>query len=201
MLSKAINSRSWRGKLASSDYIFVVRDIPESTQLYSYLSAEWPGCLIVKIPALTKGAMLSVLCGVAYTTDSGACIVDLADILFEQPVVIDEFANNIGMIVPVFQSTSQDYSYLSIKDGVVTAAAEKKVISTNASAGVYSFKDCNTYLLAAVHSIENYEKLSFKGNLFICPMVNGILSAGHSVIAPEVSDATPIGKIFHNNIR
>lgn len=102
-----------------------------------------------------------------------------------------------GMIVPVFESDSDAYSYLSIDNDEVIGAAEKVVISSHASAGVYVFRDCATFLAAAVHSLRNKSAVTYKDAFFICPMVNGVLSLGQKVRAPRVGNVVPIGKIFH----
>jgi hypothetical protein len=197
LLQHALRRRAWADRLASGDYIFVVRDIPEAAELYSFLDAQWPGCAVIKVPHLTQGAMLSALCGVAYALGKGPIVIDLADILFEEKIDIAKFDGETGMIVPVFQSSSPDYSYLKIVKGQVTQAAEKVVISTHASAGVYSFRDLETFLAAAVHSLQNPQTVTFKGNFFVCPMVNGVLAGGLAIYAPQLTNVTPVGKLFH----
>jgi hypothetical protein len=197
LLRHALRGRAWAKALASKDYVFVVRDIPQSVELYEFLEIEWPGCQVVKIPALVKGAMLSALCGLAYAHDGDPLVVDLADILFERDIDIKEFDRGTGMIVPVFSSDSPDYSYLKIVDGVVIEAAEKVVISNHASAGVYAFAGADLFLAAAVHSLQNSDTVTFNGNFFICPMVNGVIALGRRVLAPHVGDVRPVGKLFH----
>lgn len=197
LLRQALRGRAWAYRLASKDYIFVVRDIPEATELYEFLGNEWPGCQIVKIPALVNGAMLSAMCGIAYGQGGGPIIIDLADILFQHELEIEQFAYGTGMIVPVFYSSSPDYSYLKIVDDLVVAASEKVVISNHASAGVYIFAGIDVFLSAAAHSLQNPDTVTFKGNFFICPMVNGVIATGRRVVAPNVGAVLPVGKLFH----
>jgi hypothetical protein len=101
--------------------------------------------------------------------------------------------------VPVFTADEGCYSYLRIEGGRVIEAREKLVISDNASAGVYMFRDVQTFLRAASHSIDHRDTLSWKGALFICPMVNGVIAAGQEVLAPHVPNCVPVGKMFHES--
>lgn len=41
--------------------------------------------------------------------------------------------------------------------------------------------------------------MSYKGVLFICPMVNGVIADGHTVLAPTIENCQPVGKIFTND--
>ncbi|WP_077549248.1 hypothetical protein [Pseudorhizobium flavum] len=128
-------------------------------------------------------------------------IIDLADILFSEgpqhPRALFE-SDGYGAIVPSFSSDESCFSYLKITAGLVIEAREKQVISSHASAGVYMFATSGIFLTAAAHSIAHRDSLAVNNNLFICPMINGVIAAGHTVIAPNITDYHPIGKIFHS---
>ncbi len=200
LLDVALNGRAWRGKLTGADYVFVVREVDGIAELIAWLGEAWPGCRIVRLPALTGGALYSVLAGVAaYEGDAEVLIVDLADIIFGDGPVDPEqmFDPGVGMIVPCFTSDEPCYSYLRTEMGQVVEAAEKRVISDAASAGVYMFRDRAVFLEAAAHSIRHRERLAHKGALFICPMANGVIDAGLRVLAPHLAAVAPAGKAFH----
>jgi hypothetical protein len=200
LLEVAIEGRPWRAGLTGSDFTFVVREVKELGRLTCWLEATWPGCTIVRLPVLTGGAMFSALSGVALQRAEGEVLcIDLADILFQGDLSDPEllFVDRVGMIVPCFRSDDPCYSYLRTEDGQVVEAAEKRVISEHASAGVYFFKDRETYLGAASHAIRNADTLAVGGVHFICPMANGVIARGQSVLIPSVEDAEPIGKRFH----
>jgi hypothetical protein len=204
VLQAALEMRAWRRELKGSDYIFVVRTVPGVEQLETWLSERWNGCKVVRLSHLTGGALFSSLAGVAMLeAGSGPIVVDLADILFRSgPADLSSLFSRqgLGAVVPCFSSTEPCYSYLRMENGAVVEAAEKRVISEHASAGVYMFQGFQTFLRAAAHSVTNFEKLSYKGSLFVCPMVNGVLADGLSVEAPLLSDVTPFGKIFHSTM-
>ena len=53
---------------------------------------------------------------------------------------LDYFFREYDALALTFESNMEKYSYLQIKDNLVINAAEKKVISNRASAGVYFYK-------------------------------------------------------------
>lgn len=200
LLRRALDMRAWVKSLATADYVFVVREVDRIETLIRWLETNWPGCRIVRLPALTGGALYSALAGVAaYMGDDEPLVVDLADILFHEGPSDPgaAFAKDVGMIVPVFTSGDPVYSYLRSENGRVVEAAEKKVISDAASAGVYIFRDRATFLAAAAHSLRHRAALAFGNALFVCPMANGVIAEGQLVLAPHVADAVPAGKVFH----
>ncbi len=202
ILERALRGRAWSRRLAPQDYIFVVREVPDLPRLEAYLTATWPGSRTVVLSDLTGGALFSVLAAMALTAPGEPLIVDLADIVFatgpEDPEAL--IGEGFDAVVPVFKASDACYSYLRIEDGRVVEAREKVVISDNASAGVYMFRDLSTFLTAAVHSLDNRDALSYKNALFICPMVNGVINAGGKVAAPSISDPSPVGKMFHGDV-
>lgn len=200
LIEAALRPRAWAGALRPEDYIFVVRETTGLADLNAYLRHTWPGCKIVTLSDMTGGALFSVLAAMALIPPDEAIVVDLADILFsggpDDPQAL--FAREgPGAVVPTFPSDEACYSYLRIVDGLAVEAREKQVISNHASAGVYMFRNIEVFLAAAAHNIAHREALSVKGSLFICPMVNGVISAGHTVIGPDVGECRPVGKIFH----
>jgi dTDP-glucose pyrophosphorylase len=200
LIEAALDRRAWRDRLSGADYIFVIREVANLDDLREYLQRRWPGCQIVTLSNLTGGALFSALAGMALVAPDEPVIIDLADILFsdgpDDPEALFS-RQGYGAIVPVFSSTESCYSYLEIVEGLVTRAREKVVISDNASAGVYMFRNIQVFLRAAVHNIDERASMSHRGVLFICPMVNGIIADGHAVAAPHIGDCRPVGKIFH----
>lgn len=200
LLQVALEQRAWRSRLESHDYIFVLREVEGLDQLEQALRRMWPGCRIIRLSHLTGGALYSALAAMSMVDPDEPVIVDLADILFTEgpadPARTFE-TDGIGAIVPVFHSDEPCYSYLQIDDGKVIMAREKQVISSHASAGVYMFTSSQLYMMAAVHSLQNRNDLSYRDLLFICPMVNGVIAAGRDVIAPSIKTVQPVGKLFH----
>jgi dTDP-glucose pyrophosphorylase len=122
--------------------------------------------------------------------DAGAPLcVDLADILFDDDAdPLNYFrAPDAGGLLLTFPSSNPVYSYAELdSDGAVLRTAEKKVISSHASAGVYFFRDAATFLRSVAHSLENREALAHNNLLFVCPLFNGVLANGAKVGVAQV---------------
>jgi hypothetical protein len=203
LLKKVITSRPWwrDGSLQPANIIFVLRDIPETSNLIPYLDEWFPGAKRVFISSLTSGALMSALAGVSLVKDFDTPLcIDLVDIIYNSnESILDFFADkDIGGVVPYFTSSEPCYSYFTIDDrGLVTQAREKQVISQNASAGTYFFRDTNTFLQAAAFSLANREELSVKGILFVCPAMNFLIDSGLKVMPFQANEVRSISKIFH----
>lgn len=201
MLEEALETRAWRPRLRDDDYIFVLRQVPDVEELQRWLCDRWPGCRQVVLSQLTGGALLSATAGAAIAGLTEVLVIDLADILFPGgPANPDDvFRANVGACVPCFRSDDADYSYLRFESGRVVEAAEKRVISDRASSGVYMFRDPAVFLSAVAYSIAHRDTLAFRGKLFVCPAVNGVLAAGFDVESPLLETVTPVGKAFHTS--
>ncbi len=202
LIETALEGRPWMqsGEVAGADMIFVLRELPEAAQVSELLEARYPGCRFVRLGDLTGGALFSALAGAALISDARPVCIDLVDILFAWPSwrAADLWPAH-GAAAPSFTSDDPAYSYFEIDHGLVRRAREKQVISRHASAGVYMFRDLAVFLDAAAHSVRNREALAHKGALFVCPAMNGVIAAGLSVVAPQVEDVRPIGKLFHES--
>lgn len=205
LLKRVLNSRPWAARLNGSDYVFVLMDQAETRVFASSDLATWfPGASITFLSRPTRGAALSALPGLAgFRTENEPLIIDLADILYDSNLNPEEHFlkdDRCGGIALVFQSGEPAYSYLK-RDaaGNFVEAAEKKVISEEASAGTYMFRNQSTYLRALAHGLENESTQAFNGLFYVCPLMNGICHQGKTVSLETVSNiidvkvAPPVG--------
>lgn len=195
MIRRVLESRAWTRGLASDDYIFVVRDLPQVAQLDAFLRGAWPGCRVVALSHPTGGALFSALAGAAMLpADAGPVIVDLADILFDGGAMPDPWPAQLGALAPCFRSTEERFSYLRLDGDRVLETAEKRVISDVASAGAYLFRDPGVLFAAAAHSLRHQSTLAHKGALFVCPAMNGVIAQGLDVRAAWVDKVRVLEK-------
>jgi hypothetical protein len=203
LLKKVITSRPWwqDGSLQASNLIFVLRNIPETQRIIPYFDEWFPEAKKVFISTLTAGALMSALAGISIIKDFDTPLcIDLVDIIYSSnESILDFFADkSVGGVVPYFTSAEPCYSYFEIDDrGLVIKAREKQVISHNASAGTYFFRDTPTFLQAAAFSLENREELSVKDILFVCPAMNYLIDSGLKVIPFQANEVRSVSKIFH----
>lgn len=199
LLVRALTSRSWwrRGEASATDLIFVLKDT-ECSRAFSIRSLlKWfPGARIVYLSHSTAGAAFSVLAGVAICDPSKLLCVDLADILYDEtydPENIFASDPKLGGMIPVFGSNNPIYSYVELgNDGRAIRTAEKIIISSNASAGTYFFRNASVYSMAVGHAILNRDQQTYHEIYFVCPLFNGVIFAGHDVRTFAVDNVTDI---------
>jgi hypothetical protein len=204
ILEHVLSMRPWYSRILSGadQLIFVLReDGLHTVEMLGYIAAKFPFSNTVVMNQLTAGAPMSVLAGIALVKDHNTpIIIDLADVAFTctcEPVEYFYLNPNVDGIVPYFNSQDPKFSYLKLQDRRVVEAREKQLISENASAGVYIFRDTPTYLRAVIYCIQHPETCKIAGNFFVCPLVNGLISTERDVHAIKVNNVRPIGAIFH----
>lgn len=205
LLRRTLESRPWwrTGRLGAADLTFVLREGQELTELHEAVTGWFPGCRIVVLSHLTKGALLSALAGVAAITAlDEPLIIDLVDILYEAEIDAEKcFASypTVGMLVPYFEANDACYSYLTFgNNGDAVSAAEKRIISTHASAGTYLFRTTGHFIAAAGRSlVETPGELEVGGALFVCPVLNSIVRQGLRALPIEVRNVRSVSKFLH----
>ena len=192
LLRSVLDSRSWAS--AVQDYSFIMIDAPETRAFATGQLARWyPNSTVTFISKYTRGAALSTLAGIATVANvNSPIVVDLGDILYScdlDPPALFSATPNCGGIALTFTADNPAYSYLSLDESnIFTEAAEKRVISNNASAGTYMFRDMATYLRALAHNLDNEVDQTFNELFFVCPLFNGVKNQGKEVLLEPVFD-------------
>ena len=195
LLKAVLESRAWYAEIPFSNYTFIFRDDVASRQFVdTYLENWFPGARHAFLSAYTQGAALTAAVGVSMCAEKapGPLILDLADILYDWPAdLVKLFGDepNTGALALYFESQSEAYSYIKTDaQGHFVAAAEKHVISSNASAGTYVFSDAACYLAAVSHSLRNAGSQTHNGLHYVCPLFNGVHAQGLDVKLHQVSN-------------
>lgn len=200
LLVRTLQSRPWwsAGRVTSNDMIFVLR-LNESTLRFANerLQTWFPGSQIVWLSRYTGGAALSAAAGIALAGHERVPLcVDLADILFDarvDPLQVFVESEAIGGMALTFRSESPTYSYLDLDDqGYVTNAAEKRVISANASAGVYFFRSPAVYFQALAQNLASANAVTHNGLYYVCPVLGGVIANGLKVVIRDVESVVDI---------
>lgn len=200
LLCRSLDTRPWavQQKVTSTDYIFVLKDTRISRAFASGALQSWyPSCSTVFVSNYTQGAALSAAAGISLTSGKDEpLIVDLADIEFHATLdVVAQLSEHaeLGGIALTFKSDNPAYSYL-LEDagGIFLEAAEKRVISDNASAGVYIFRNPGVYFSALAYALAHPESHIFNHLFYVCPLFNGVAAGGWAVSRHDVSNIRDI---------
>lgn len=146
----------------------------------------------VILPDLTKGAACTALMAIDYINNTDELIIANSD------QVIDEDINKViktartsgqdGLIV-TFNSNHPRWSYVRVdKQGRVLEAAEKKVISSHATAGIYYFKHGSDYITSAEKMIQ--KNIRFNNEFYVCPVYNEMILADKAIGSYEIPHAS-----------
>lgn len=185
LLRATLEARPWWS--AAVTPVFVLRDTAASQRFArETLFAQYPAARIIWLSHASGGGAWSAVAGAALVAwPEAPVIVDLCDIMFESDAdVAAAFAADpaLGGLALTFASRHPQYSYLRLApDGRMQEAREKVVISGNASAGVYAFRNVAIFHAAFAYSLHHRAKLSHHGALFVCPMLNGVVGQGLDV--------------------
>ena len=195
-LKYTLDSRQWASNV--SQYSFVLYDCERSRAFARDCLVPWyPTACLSFISRYSRGAAISALTAMSAFRDfSLPLVVDLADIVYSSNFDYEScFCSDstIGGIAPVFKSNRACYSYLLCdSSGDLVYAAEKRVISTHASAGTYIFRDSSLFLKACAHALDNEDDQTHLGLFYVCPMLNGVVAESRRVILAHVSDVHDI---------
>lgn len=199
LLEATLEQRPWwrRGGVTDADLTFVLKDSARVRGFVEqYLLQRYPRSRQVLLSTTTGGAALSALAGVAQIGgEQEPLCIDLVDIAYSS--TLDPIAAfkrpRVGAVALVFASDNPIYSYLRTDtSGRVVEAAEKRVISSHASAGTYLFAAPNIYLSGLAHNLSNRAEVVFKDMFFVCPVYNGVLAGGSEVLLEQVSNVCDV---------
>ena len=178
----------------SDDYIFIIRsDMPDIQRLKNLLLSIKPFAKIVEINRLTNGAAETCLLAEKYIGNDPLLIANCDQI---QKWSSKHFVNSLhsdvdGMII-TFQSTSPNNSYVQLDDeGAVVRCAEKEVISSNATTGVYYWRNGFDFCRYAKQMIR--QNIQTNNEFYICPVYNELLLEGGKVSIYPIEEHWPIG--------
>jgi len=185
--------------------IFIVRD----EQVYNYnadtiLKNKFGDDIkIVVTEGLTRGSVCSCLLAREYIDNDLPLIMHTLDIEFFPTLDPSSLIKQgIDGSLLTFKSNSSNYSYVKLgEDELVTATAEKKVISDKACVGIYYFSKGSDFCKYADKMIEN--EITTKGEFYISPLYNLLIEDGLKIESIDVEKihifGTPKEFLFYKN--
>ena len=137
----------------------------------------------VRLMAPTSGAACTVLTAIDFINSENELIVANADQLVDTG--LDSFVqfareNKLDGAIMTFNSNHPRWSYaLTDKDGEVVQVAEKRVISDNATVGIYYFREGRLFVESATKMIEKDIKIN--DEFYVSPVYNELILAGKKI--------------------
>lgn len=172
------------------EFIFVCqRDHYEKFDLYNiFKNATGNRFEVVQLNGQTEGAACTVLSAMEYINDDNDVLVANSDQFIETK--IDSFvekARQTGVdgLIMTFQSSHPKWSYARTDDsGRVTEVAEKKVISKQATVGIYHFRRGSDFVNALQSMIR--KNIRHNNEFYLCPVYNELILSGNRIFTDEI---------------
>jgi dTDP-glucose pyrophosphorylase len=150
----------------------------------SKLKELCPSCDIVPVKQVTEGAACTVLLAKDIINSEAPLMIANSDQIVE--LSIDQYlaigdSQGIGAHIMTFWADDPKWSYCRMReDGSVSEVVEKKVISNEATVGIYNFSHGCNFVHAAELMID--KNLRVNNEFYVAPCYNQLIEEGMKVI-------------------
>ena len=177
-------------------FIFLVqKEHYEQFNLKYLLNLIAPNCDIIQIDGITEGAACSTLLAKEYINNSNPLIIANSDQFIEcnsNECMYAFSADEIDAGILTFESHHPKWSYAKVgNNGFVSEVAEKKVISDNATVGIYYWKHGSDYVKYAEQMIE--KNIRVNNEFYVCPIFNEAIADNKKIKIKNINKMWGIG--------
>ena len=178
------------------NYIFIVqKQHQEKYNINSVLKILKPNCKIIELDHITEGAACTTLLAKKFINSGNPLIIANSDqyILWNSIKSMYNFnSKKIDGGILTFEAIHPKWSYAKVdKNNLVSEVAEKKVISKNATVGVYYWKKGSDYVKYAESMIK--KNLRIKNEFYVCPVYNEAIREKKKIIIDKVKEMHGLG--------
>ncbi|HXC36575.1 MAG TPA: glycosyltransferase family 2 protein [Candidatus Acidoferrales bacterium] len=167
---------------------FIFLCLAEHLSAYPEVPAELrrlcPGCEIVPVSAVTEGAACTMLLARKFIESRDPLMIANSDQLVELDIndyLAATDAPDVGGLIMTFWADHPKWSYCRMHaDGSVTEVVEKKVVSNEATVGIYNFREGRDYTRAADAMI--LANLRVNNEFYVAPTYNQLITEGARII-------------------
>lgn len=165
-------------------FIFVCqREHIERHDIGSVLQAAAPGAIIVPIDSVTEGAACTVLLAQQYIDNDQPLMIANCD----QYVAVDMDEYLAGMrrgdydgYIMTMTANDPKWSFVRLDNaGAIVEVVEKKVVSNEATVGIYNYRRGADFVRAAHTMIANNERVN--NEFYVAPVYNQLLRQGQRI--------------------
>jgi dTDP-glucose pyrophosphorylase len=177
-------------------YIFIVQqEHYDKYNLKYLLNLIAPGCDIVQINGITEGAACSTLLAKNYINTDSPLLIANSDQYVDwnsNECMYAFSADDIDGGILTFESTHPKWSYAKLNSsGFVSEVAEKKVISNEATVGIYYWKYGSDYVKYAENMIA--ENIRVNNEFYVCPVYNQAIEDKKKIKVKRINKMWGIG--------
>lgn len=178
------------------NYIFIVqKEHQEKYNINSVLKILKPNCKIIELDSVTEGAACTTLLAKKFINSNNPLVIANSDQYIEWNSIKSMYNFNSKKIdgsILTFEATHPKWSYAKVdKNNFVLEVAEKKVISKNATVGVYYWKKGSDYIKYAESMIK--KNIRVNKEFYVCPVFNEAIQDKKKIIIDEVLEMHGLG--------
>ena len=179
-----------------ANFIFLVQqEHYDKYNLKYLLNLIAPNCKIVTLNGVTEGAACTTLLAKEFIDNDNPLVIANSDqyIKWNANECMYAFsADDIAGGILTFEAHHPKWSYASLgEDGFVSEVAEKKVISSNATVGVYYWKHGSDYVKYAEQMIA--KDIRVNNEFYVCPVFNEAIADGKKFRIKQIEQMWGIG--------
>ena len=179
-----------------ANYIFIIqKEHQEKYNIKSVLKILQPNCKIIELDHLTEGAACTTLLAREFINNNDPLIIANSDqyINWNSSKAFYDFnSKNLDGAILTFEAIHPKWSYAKCNnEGFVTEVAEKKVISRNATVGVYYWKHGSDYVKSAEEMIK--KNIRVNNEFYVCPVYNEFLLKNKKIKIHKVDKMWGLG--------
>ncbi len=179
-----------------ANYIFIIqKEHQEKYNIKSVLKILQPNCKIIELDHLTEGAACTTLLAKKFINNDDPLIIANSDqyISWNSSKALYDFnSKNLDGAILTFEAIHPKWSYAKCNEkGFVTEVAEKKVISKNATVGVYYWKHGSDYVKSAEEMIK--KNIRVNNEFYVCPVYNEFLLKNKKIKIHKVDKMWGLG--------
>jgi len=179
-----------------ANYIFIVqKEHYEKYNLKYLLNLIAPDCRIVMVDGITEGAACTTLLAKEYINNENPLVIANSDQYVEwnsNECMYAFSADSIDGGILTFKAHHPKWSYARVgEDGFVCEVAEKRVISDDATVGIYYWKRGSDYVQFAEQMIANNTRVN--NEFYVCPVFNEAIGAGRKIRIKGIEGMWGIG--------
>jgi len=165
-------------------FICLAEHLERYSALRNQLESLCPDCVIVPIDAVTEGAACTVLIARDYINGDEPLMIANSDQFVE--LVIDDYLNYLDSsdaagLIMTFWSNHPKWSYCRLRtDKTVSEVVEKRVISNDATVGIYNFACGADFVSSADEMISR--DLRVNGEFYVAPVYNLLIAKQSKIV-------------------
>lgn len=165
-------------------FIFVcqsehLRDYP----LRSLLEIKSPVCKIIEVNKVTEGAACTALLAKRYINNADQLMIANCDQYIEIDInqYLSQLSGDADGLIMTMKDNNDKWSYIDLNDSnEITGVIEKKVVSDEATVGIYNFKRGSDFVTAAESMI--FKNLRVNNEFYVAPTYNEMIADGKRII-------------------